>query len=106
MVRSNTRSSLSVMSHSPRLSGSPHNLRTGRGGFPTPDQTARFERLEVLEHRRKTHRQRPRQLADRGRSAGKPGEHTAPRRVREGLERAIEPGRIVKHTLNYRVAAR
>ena len=53
-------------------------------------QARAFEHGEVLHDGRKTHRQRPRQLADRGRPLRQPRDDGAPRRVGEGLKGEIE----------------
>src|SRR4249919_2073881 len=135
MVRSRTRSSLSLIVillvlqfhhiffepvvadfpfaasvHQPLLSRRQHSRIQPAGAYPAfllaSDQSAALERPQMLEHCRQAHGERLGQFADRCRSACQPGEHSTPGRVRKGLEGAIEPGRFVKHTLNYRVAWR
>ena len=68
------------------------------------DEPADLERLEVLEHRRQAHGEGLSEFADRGRAVSQAGQHPPPGAVGKRLEGTVEPGRIVKHMIKYRVA--
>jgi hypothetical protein len=66
-----------------------------------PDEPARLQHLQVLEHSGQRHGERLRELRHRGRSAREPLDHLAPARVGERTEHAIEGGALVRHVLKY-----
>jgi hypothetical protein len=67
-----------------------------------PDEAARLEHLKVLDNRRKRHRERLGELADRCRSTAQPLHDHPSTGVRERLEREIERRTLLKHLLKYR----
>src|SRR3954468_8115326 len=72
------------------------------GDLLPADEPAGLEHLEVLDHRRQRHRQRARELADRGRSVAQPLDDDPPARIGQRLEDAI--GLILKHPPKYTFA--
>ena len=80
----------------------------GAGAHPAellrPHQARRLEHAEVLHGRRQGHRQRAGQVAHRRRPAAQPLHHRPPCGVGEGVEQAIEAGRLVNHILKYQLA--
>ena len=70
-------------------------------GLFRTDQPALFQHLQMLQHRRQRHRQRPGEIADRGRAAAQPLHDRAPARIGQCVEHAVEGGAIVSHMANY-----
>jgi len=75
--------------------GRPQRRRLdAEGPYPAdllgPDESARFQDLEVLQHARERHGERLGQRADRSGPAAQPLYHEPPGRVRQGLEQEIE----------------
>lgn len=64
-------------------------------------QACRLQDAEVLHRGRQRHRERPGQLAHRSRSTAQPFYHGSAPWVGEGVEQAVQIGRLVKHILNY-----
>lgn len=61
-------------------------------GLLRPNQAARLQHSKVLEHRRKRHGERPRELADRRRTAAQSFDHDPSRGIGKRLEEDVDRG--------------
>src|SRR5690348_10575494 len=85
------------------LLGRSQRLRLDLAGAHAADlarlhEPARLQHLDVLDHGRERHVERPRELTDRRGPAREPVDHDPPAGVGEGLENSVK---LVKHLLKY-----
>src|SRR5919201_5322527 len=69
------------------------------------DEAAVLQYLQVLEHGRKRHRQRPCELAHRGRALREPVNYRPAARIGKRVKDAVERTILLKHLLKYSAGA-